>query len=141
MVARQHFGWRWPALLIVSALLLAGCDWPMFRYGPAHTGYNNTETTIGVGNVANLRPLFTTGHGSYFDGSVVVANGVLYGVDDVGLTAYDATGSDGLFGNSEDLCATVGWSRDEHRVRSDNAGGCERGRVSRRHERCRRREP
>ena len=63
--------------LLVAAILtvvLSACDWPMYRYGPAHTGYNNTENTINVGNVANLTPLFVAPHTSLsFDSSPAVA--------------------------------------------------------------------
>ncbi len=43
-------------LLLLTALGigLGSCDWPMFRYNTAHTGYNNTESAIGVSNVGTL---------------------------------------------------------------------------------------
>jgi hypothetical protein len=31
------------AALLVAILLLAGCDWAQFRYGPEHTGFNAFE--------------------------------------------------------------------------------------------------
>ena len=49
---------RWALFLSVPAVLLAGCDWTMEGYGPAHTGENNSETAINVGNVATLAPKF-----------------------------------------------------------------------------------
>ena len=77
--------------LLVAAILtvvVSACDWPMYRYGPAHTGYNNTENTINVGNVANLTPLFVAPNTSLdFDSSPAVANGVVYAGTDDGLYA------------------------------------------------------
>ena len=43
------------AALLVAMLLLAGCDWTQFRYGPEHTGFNAFETTIGPANVSGVR--------------------------------------------------------------------------------------
>ncbi len=81
------------ALLGALVLLTAGCDWTMYRYGPAHTGYNNTENTINVGNVANLAPRFVAPGGSLdFDSSPAVANGVVYAGTEDGLYAFDAKG-------------------------------------------------
>src|SRR5262245_29503189 len=46
---------RWRVLTLV--LLLAGCTsaWPQARSDPGRSGYNANETTIGVGNVAQLQ--------------------------------------------------------------------------------------
>lgn len=41
-------------VLAVTLVALTGCDWTMYRYDAAGTGYNPTETTIGVGNVGQL---------------------------------------------------------------------------------------
>ena len=35
-------------------------DWPQFRMGPEHGGYNAAESTIGVGNVGNLVEKWTS---------------------------------------------------------------------------------
>ena len=53
-------------------------DWPQFRYGPAHTGYNQTETTISAANVAGLRLTWTGQTGSPIRSSAAVADGVVY---------------------------------------------------------------
>jgi hypothetical protein len=107
--------WSCSALLIVSAVLFAGCDWSMFRYGAAHTGSNTTETSIGVGNVANLRTRFVAPGGSMeADGSATVANGVAYvGVTGsafgrYGLSAFSADGTAGCAGTPK-TCAPL-WS-------------------------------
>jgi outer membrane protein assembly factor BamB len=100
MTTRQHLApWRWPALLLVSALLLAGCDWPMLGYGPAHTGDNSTETVLTVGNVAGLAPRFVAPDGGLYGGSsVAVVNGVVYAGTDDGVYAFDARGTTGCSG-------------------------------------------
>ncbi|HYL51372.1 MAG TPA: PQQ-binding-like beta-propeller repeat protein, partial [Acidimicrobiia bacterium] len=95
------------ALLGALALVTAGCDWPMYRYGPAHTGYNNTENTINVGNVANLVPRFVAPGGSLdFDSSPAVANGVVYAGTDDGLYAFDAKGGTNCSGTPK-TCAPL----------------------------------
>ena len=38
--------------VLVSAVLLSGCDWIMYRSNAALTGQSVGETAIGVGNVA-----------------------------------------------------------------------------------------
>ncbi len=87
----------------------------MFRYGPAHTGDNSTETTIGVGNVANLRTRFVAPAGGMeADGSATVANGMAYvgaigspfGTN--GLSAFSANGTAGCSGTPK-TCAPL-WS-------------------------------
>ena len=98
----------WPvraALLAMVVLLAAGCDWTMFGYGPAHTHYNPTEQTIGVGNVAKLTTAWTGGTGSLVQSSAAVANGVVYvGSFDAKLYAFDAAGSTGCSGTPK-TCA------------------------------------
>ena len=95
------------ALLAMVVLLAAGCDWTMFGYGPAHTHYNPTEQTIGVGNVAKLTTAWTGGTGSLVQSSAAVANGVVYvGSFDAKLYAFDAAGSTGCSGTPK-TCAPL----------------------------------
>src|SRR5262245_29564960 len=76
-------------MVVSTGLLLAGCDdWPMFRFGPARTGYNPVERAISATNVAGLAERFTVTLLPYVPTSMtspVVANGVGY----VGLTIDD----------------------------------------------------
>jgi outer membrane protein assembly factor BamB len=94
---RRHFAFlRWSVVLGVCALVLAGCDWPMLGYNPAHTGYNNTETTIGAGNAATLTKKFVAPDAGVYDGSSpAVVGGVLYVDVGDGLYAFDARGTTG----------------------------------------------
>src|SRR6478672_4396985 len=79
VMTSPHLGFRrWPALLVASALLLAGCDWPMLGFGPARTGYNPTETAITAANVGQLREAWKTTVGS---APPVVAGGKLFVVN------------------------------------------------------------
>lgn len=94
------------AVVLVLAVLLAGCDWRMYRGGAAHTGESGGETVIGVGNVATLREAWTTPDelNSRTVGSPpVVADGRMYvwTFDDL-LTAYDARGIDGCGGSPKE---------------------------------------
>jgi outer membrane protein assembly factor BamB len=64
----------------------------MFRYGPARTGFDPTESTIGIANVANLQQKWAGGT-RVFDGILTaptVANGVVYQVSNFTLYAFQA---------------------------------------------------
>lgn len=85
-------------LLLVTAVLLAACDWPMYRSGPGHSGTNVFENTISTSNVSTLRMAFS-GSSPQSDGAPIVANGVLY-LEGLGtsshapqLAAFDASGT------------------------------------------------
>jgi len=85
---------RVPLILVAALLLLmASCDWPMFRYGPDHTG-SSPDTSISKAAVASLVPDWTATTGSVVRSSPAVANGVVYvGSGDGKLYAFDAAGS------------------------------------------------
>jgi outer membrane protein assembly factor BamB len=87
-------------LLVVAAVLVisaAGCDWPMFLFGPNHSGFNNLETRINTTNVSSLTQLFTAAplNGALTSFSPAVANGEVYVGTSSGLNlvAFDATGA------------------------------------------------
>jgi len=83
------------AMCLVAALLLTACDWTQYRYGPAHTGFNPTETKISAANVGTLVEAWTTTTGGARS-SPAVANGVVYlGSADGKLYAFDAGGATG----------------------------------------------
>jgi outer membrane protein assembly factor BamB len=98
------------ACVITSfAFIAAGCDWPMFAYGPAHTGYNPFERTIGVANVGALHESWTARLGDPLGGSAppVVVNGIVYATSGAGpfrLEAFDAGGVKGCSGTPK-TCA------------------------------------
>ncbi|MCU1465415.1 MAG: sorting protein [Actinomycetia bacterium] len=75
-------------LVVVLTLALSACDWPMFRYGPARTGFNPSETRLGIGNVGQLREVWSADLGT---GSVAQHASAAV----VGRTVYMG-GSDGL---------------------------------------------
>ncbi len=86
-------------LATTLAFVAAGCDWPMFRYGPSHTGFNPLEQTINVANVPTLAPRFVASIRAGFS-SPSVANGVVYvGSDDGRLYAFDAAGTTNCSGS------------------------------------------
>ena len=91
--APRRKSWLTIAVLTVGALLLGACHWPQFRYGPDHSGYNPTESKIGVGNVGTLTEKWTALTGGAVDSSAAVVKGVVYvGSDDHNLYAFDADG-------------------------------------------------
>jgi outer membrane protein assembly factor BamB len=65
-------------------------DWPQFRGGPTHTGYNAAETTLSPSNVADLGVAWTATTGTPRYASATVADGVVYSG-----TSYFAGGSGG----------------------------------------------
>ena len=87
------------ALVACAMVLIAGCDWPVFRYGPARTGYNPTEREINVANVSGLTEEFTAAAGNSVLSSPAVANGIVYFTsEDTHLYAVDADGDSGCSG-------------------------------------------
>lgn len=94
-------------LVVVLVLVAAGCDWTMFGDGPAHTNYDATEKTIGVGNVASLTTAWTGATGGFVQSSAAVVDGVAYvGSYDGKLYAFDAAGSTGCSGTPK-TCAPL----------------------------------
>ena len=104
-------------LLGAVVILIAGCDWPMYRYNAAHTGYNNTEKTINVGNVANLTTRFVTNACLFFDSSPAIVNGVVYAGAEDGLYAFDAKGVTNCSGTPK-TCAPLWRSQDPYAATS-----------------------
>jgi outer membrane protein assembly factor BamB len=95
------------AVLAIGALVLSSCDWPQFRLGPEHSGYNATESTIGVGNVGSLVEKWTATTGGAVYSSPAVVNGVLYvGSYDNKLYAFDANGKANCSGTPK-TCAPL----------------------------------
>jgi outer membrane protein assembly factor BamB len=68
-----------------------GCDWPEFRAGPDHLGTNPSETSLGVGNVGGLAPLWSdTTRGNVLSSPSVVGGIVYVGSSDGRIIAADA---------------------------------------------------
>jgi PQQ-like domain len=93
--------------VLVSAVLLSGCDWYGYRGNAAHTGESAGEKVIGVGNVATLGERWTTSEGDPVDNVIgrdpVVAGGRLYADEANGiLAAYDARGVDNCAGSPKE---------------------------------------
>jgi len=89
--------------VLVSALLLAACDWNTYRGNAGHTGNSNGEQIIGVDNVGELEERWTTPGGdpslAYNGGTPIVAEGRLYMNMEWGyLGAFDAAGVEGCGG-------------------------------------------
>jgi outer membrane protein assembly factor BamB len=69
-----------------------GGDWPQSAHDPAHTGYNPTESVIGVSNVGELGLQWTASDGSITP--PVVANGIEYlvsGGQSLTVLAFDSS--------------------------------------------------
>jgi outer membrane protein assembly factor BamB len=102
----RSLGRRSPLVVaLAAALLLSGCDWPMFRFGPAHTGFT-PDTSISKDAVQGSMVLNWTGptgstSSSYgIISSPAVANGVVYvGSFDNKLYAFDAAGNTNCSGS------------------------------------------
>jgi outer membrane protein assembly factor BamB len=89
--ATRHRGVTSFVLCAVS-LLLGGCSWPEFRWGPEHTGTNSSETMIGVGNVATLHQAWRAHGGEQVSSSPAITGGVVYvGSFDGKLNALSAS--------------------------------------------------
>jgi glucose dehydrogenase len=53
-------------------------NWPQFRYGYEHTGFNRAETILGTGNVARLKRVWAAAAPGMVDSTPAVVNGVVY---------------------------------------------------------------
>lgn len=84
-------------------------DWPMSGYNAAHTGYNNTETTISLGNVGGLHEVWTAATPDEIVSAPSIAGGVAFvGSRDNKLYAFSANGTTGCSGRPK-KCAPL-WS-------------------------------
>jgi outer membrane protein assembly factor BamB len=90
-------------------LLLGGCDWPMFRYGPTHTGFSKYESHLTRRTISRLRPLYVAPTGDIVRSAATVVDGVAYVTSfDGNLYAYDAAGKSNC-GGLPKVCAPL-WS-------------------------------
>jgi len=97
---------RRPTIVLVViglVLVVAGCDWSMYAFGPAHTSYNPIESAVGIDNVDTLHEAWTAVLGPAQGGSVtpVTSRGLVYATSDVfpfELEAFNARGSTGCSG-------------------------------------------
>src|SRR5260221_2722616 len=67
-------------------------NWPQFRYGHGHTGFNSAETILSTGNVAKLKRAWAAAAPGMVDSSPAVVKGVVYvGTNSHRVVAYQAT--------------------------------------------------
>jgi outer membrane protein assembly factor BamB len=80
--------------LVAQAPFRVHIDWPSWRNGPEHTGFNPFETVLSRSNVAGLELdwSYSTGDGTGIHGSPSVVDGVVYvGSDSNYVYALDAS--------------------------------------------------
>jgi hypothetical protein len=101
--------------VVVTGLLLGGCQWAMYGFGPGRTGSNPIESTIGLGNVAQLQLRWTAAVTSPVsspeENQIVVANNLVYaaiapGVHPATVDVFDAAGVNGCAGTPK-VCAPL----------------------------------
>ena len=114
--------------VLVSVVLLGGCDWTMYRSGAAHTGTSPGETVIGTSNVATLSEAWSTpssdalAHWGDGTGPPIVAGGRVYAQREDGfLSVYDAQGI-GNCGGSPKECLPL-WRAQVEEGPGDHDGG------------------
>src|SRR5438128_417365 len=94
VVSRREFPGIWAQGLQGTA------DWPQFRGGPAHLGFNTKERLIGRKNVATLAGLWSAPQSGVLFSSPAIAGGTVYvGSGDQDLYAFDAAGTVGCRGS------------------------------------------
>lgn len=99
------------AFVAAVTIVLSACDWATFRHDPAHTGYNASETAVGVANVSTLTQTWRATTGGSIVSSPAVVNGVVYvGSADGDLHAYSADGSANCAGSPK-TCTEL-WTAD-----------------------------
>jgi outer membrane protein assembly factor BamB len=86
---------RFVALVGAMIVVLGACDWPMFGYNAAHTGFNPGESAIGVGNVGTITKSWTgvMGGGGSSSAPAIAGGRAFVGAYDNNVYAYDATGT------------------------------------------------
>jgi outer membrane protein assembly factor BamB len=70
---------RWTcriALVVVSVVLLAACDWSQVGFDPSHTGDNSAEPTLTASSVKHLTPAWSVADSNA--SNVLVTNGTVY---------------------------------------------------------------
>ena len=95
---------------VASGLVLSGCDWTMFRYGPARTGFDPTESRIGTANVDGLQQRWLGGTAAFDSilASPAVANGAAYVTSNRTLYAFKAgAGSAARCSGSPKVCVPL----------------------------------
>jgi outer membrane protein assembly factor BamB len=115
---------RMLGLVVGLVIALAGCDWPMFRFDPGHTGFNQSEILLDKSNVGSLHPVWFGMTGALVESSPAVANGVAYiGSEDHKLYAFDAAGTTGCSGTPGPLktCAPLWTGATGDRITSSPA--------------------
>ncbi len=55
-----------------------GASWPMFMFGPGHTGFNKAETVVNKTSASNLKQHWSFQTGGAISSQPVVANGLVY---------------------------------------------------------------
>jgi outer membrane protein assembly factor BamB len=73
---------RWIVLAVVSALTLAGCDWPTYMYNAAHSG-SSADTSVSAADLSaglteKWQAVLGVGSSSNLPPSPVVAKGLVY---------------------------------------------------------------
>src|SRR5437879_1349884 len=77
-----------------------GASWPMFMFGPGHTGFNNADTIINKTSASNLKQHWSFQTGGAISSQPVVANGLVYwSSTDGNEYATDQTGNKGWAAN------------------------------------------
>ena len=56
----------------------SGASWPMFMFGPGHTGFNNAETVVNKTSASKLKQHWSFQTGGAISSQPVVANGLVY---------------------------------------------------------------
>jgi uncharacterized delta-60 repeat protein len=73
--------------------LSVGADWPMFQFGPEHTGADPYETALTTGNVAKLHLLWRTAQAAGTHQTPAEQGGLVYGVGASVFAADAGTGA------------------------------------------------
>jgi outer membrane protein assembly factor BamB len=94
---------RWPAIVILCAVSLTGCDWPMFMHDAAHSG-SSSDPSISADNVNGFTERWTAALGTTSQANIpsspVVSGGIVYvGTQDGHVDAFDADGATNCSGS------------------------------------------
>ncbi|MBV8951698.1 MAG: PQQ-binding-like beta-propeller repeat protein [Actinobacteria bacterium] len=88
------------ALVMTFGLLVSACTWPMFGFGPDHTGVNPVITNVTTSNVGTFTLKGTATTGGAVSSSPALVNGVVYvGSGDGKVYAFSQYGTTNCAGS------------------------------------------
>jgi hypothetical protein len=91
---------RPPLLLLALVVVASACQWPSLRGDNANTGFNRSESELGLDDAGTATQLFSADLGTFGDGwqAPVISGSQIFAPSATGVAAYDLNGVQGCGG-------------------------------------------